>query len=42
MNQLFDSRDPFYRRPAGAVEEKTRIHFKIRLPRDLRLSLIHI
>ena len=27
MNQLFDSRDPFHRRPVGAVEEETRIHF---------------
>lgn len=42
MNQLFDSRDPFYRRPAGAVEEKTRIHFKIRLPRDLRCSAAYL
>ena len=42
MNQLFDSRDPFHRRPVGAVEEETRIHFKIRLPRDLRCSASYL
>ena len=42
MNQLFDSRDPFHRRPVGAVEEETRIHFKIRHPRDIRCSASYL
>ena len=42
MSQLFDSRDPFYRRPTGAAEEGAQIHFKIRLPRDLRCSAAYL
>lgn len=35
MNPIFNSRDPEFCSPTGAVEEGTRIHFKIRLPRSL-------
>ncbi len=33
--KIFDSRDPKYRSPFGAVEEETQIHFRIKLPRYL-------
>ena len=33
--KLFDSRDPAYRRPFGAVKEGSSIHFRIKLPRYL-------
>ena len=42
MSQLFDSRDPFYRRPTGAAEEGAQIHFKIRLPRSLHCSASYL
>ena len=32
---LFDSRDPFYRKPTGAVANGTPVHFKVCLPRYL-------
>lgn len=32
MNQLFDSRDPFHRRPVGAVEEETGFILKYGFP----------
>ena len=38
MNVPYDSRNSFYRSPMGAVEENTRIHFKIILPRSLGCS----
>lgn len=38
MFPQFDSRNPFYKSPFGAVEEGTKIHFRILLPRDLRCS----
>lgn len=33
---MFDSRNPAYRSPVGAVADGTRVHFKITLPRSLR------
>ncbi len=36
--KLFDSRDPFFRRPVGAVPAGTPVHFKIALPRSWRCS----
>ena len=38
MSFMFDSRDPAYRSPTGAVAAGTEIHFKITLPRWLRCS----
>ena len=35
---LFDSRDPFYRKPTGAVPCGQRVHFKLCLPRYLCCS----
>ncbi len=35
---LFDSRNPYYRSPFGAVSEGTQIHFRICLPRYLSCS----
>ncbi|MDD5952035.1 MAG: alpha-amylase family glycosyl hydrolase [Oscillospiraceae bacterium] len=35
---MFNARDPMYRDPVGAVEEGTPVHFKIRIPRDLKCS----
>lgn len=35
---MFDSRNPVYRNPTGAVQEKTNIHFKILVPRTLKCS----
>ncbi len=35
MFELFQSRDPFYKNPVGAVPEGTSIHFKIQIPREL-------
>lgn len=35
---MFNSRNPVYRDPVGAVAEGTRVHFKITMPRDLRCS----
>ncbi len=35
---MFNSRDPIYRNPVGAVEEGTPVHFKIRVPRDMQCS----
>ena len=35
---MFNSRDPIYRNPVGAVAEGTPVHFKIRIPRDLKCS----
>lgn len=39
---MFDSRNPMYKDPVGAVEEGTRVHFKIRVPRDLHCSAAHL
>ena len=35
---MFNSRDPSFRNPTGAVPEGTRVHFKITLPRSLRCT----
>lgn len=35
---MFNSRNPVYRYPTGAVEDRLAVHFKITLPRDLRCS----
>lgn len=35
---MFDSRNPVYRSPVGAVAEGTQVHFKITLPRSLHCS----
>lgn len=35
---MFQSRNPKYRNPTGAVEANTSIHFRITLPRDLSCS----
>ncbi len=35
---MFNSRNPVYRSPVGAVEEGENIHFKITMPRELRCS----
>lgn len=35
---MFDSRNPAYRSPVGAVAEGTQVHFKITLPRGLHCS----
>ncbi len=35
---MFDSRDPAYRDPVGAVAAGTRVHFRITLPRSLGCS----
>ena len=35
---IFDSRDPYYRSPFGAVAEGTQVHFRICLPRYLSCS----
>ena len=35
---MFHSRNPLYRDPVGAVEEGTRVHFRITVPRDLHCS----
>ncbi len=35
---MFNSRNPIYRSPTGAVADGTRVHFKITLPRSLHCS----
>lgn len=35
---MFNSRNPIYRDPTGAVPDGTRVHFKITLPRDIHCS----
>lgn len=35
---MFNARNPIYRDPVGAVAEGTRVHFRIKVPRDLRCS----
>lgn len=42
MNPIFDSRNPSFRSPTGAVEEGTPIHFKITLPRTLGCSAAYL
>ncbi len=38
MDQIFCSRNPYYRSPVGAVEEGTTIHLRIRVPQYMRCS----
>ena len=42
MDQIFCSRNPFYRTPMGAVEENTNVHFKIKVPLYLKCSKTHL
>ena len=35
---MFNSRNPVYRDPVGAVAQGTRVHFKITMPRDIHCS----
>ena len=42
MNPVFDSRNPDFRSPTGAVEAGTKIHFKITLPRSLGCSAAYL
>ncbi len=42
MNPVFDSRNPVFRSPTGAVEAGTKIHFKITLPRSLGCSAAYL
>ncbi len=39
---MFNSRNPAYRDPVGAVADGTRIHFKITLPRELHCSAANL
>ena len=38
MQCIFDSTNAFFKEPFGAVEEETKIHFKIVLPRNIKCS----
>ncbi len=38
LMKMFNSREPKYRYPTGAVPSGTKLHFKIVLPRDLKCS----
>lgn len=38
---MFNSRNPLYRYPMGAVEEETPVHFKISIGRDLHCSAMY-
>ena len=42
MDQIFCSRNPYYRNPVGAVEEGTSIHFRIKVPLYLKCSKAHL
>ena len=39
---VFNSRDPIYRSPTGAVADGTRVHFKISVPRNMRCSAAYM
>lgn len=39
---MFNSRDPAYRNPVGAVEEGSQVHFRVTLPRELFCSAVHL
>lgn len=39
---MFNSRNPLYRNPTGAVADGTSVHFKISLPRDLCCSCAYL
>lgn len=42
MEQIFCSRDLFYRNPLGAVEEGTSIHLRIKVPQYMKCSKAHL
>lgn len=42
MDQIFCSRNSFYRNPIGAVEEGTSIHLRIKVPLYLKCSKAHL
>lgn len=42
MDQIFCSRNTFYRSPLGAVEEGTKIHLRIKVPLYLKCSKAHL
>lgn len=42
MDQIFCSRNSFYRNPAGAVEEGTSIHLRIKVPLYLKCNKAHL
>lgn len=42
MDQIFCSRNSYYRNPVGAVEEGTSIHFRIKVPLYLKCSKAHL
>ena len=39
---IFNSRNPIYRSPTGAVAAGTRVHFKINLPRNMLCSAAYL
>lgn len=39
---IFNSRNPIYRSPTGAVATGTRVHFKINLPRNMQCSAAYL
>lgn len=39
---MFNSRDPIYRNPVGAVKQQENVHFKIRLPRHMNCSAAYL
>lgn len=42
MDQIFCSRNAYYRSPTGAVEEGTSIHFRIKVPLYIKCSRAHL
>ncbi len=42
MDQIFCSRNSYYRNPIGAVEEGTSVHFRIKVPLYLKCSKAHL
>ncbi|MFR2345007.1 MAG: glycoside hydrolase family 13 protein, partial [Acutalibacteraceae bacterium] len=39
---FFNSRNPIYRSPTGAVQAGTRVHFKITVPRSMACSAAYL
>ena len=39
---FFNSRNPIYRSPTGAVPAGTRVHFKITVPRSMACSAAYL
>ncbi len=42
FNSMFNSRDPIFRNPTGAVPQGTSIHFKINPPRDIQCTAVYL